>query len=104
MCDADRCTLDCNDVAVGNIDKGFVKIKTIVVSQFGFEQNGVVDAIAEAGAESKVTGAGLRNAQRIEKDARFHAGLRGGTTGYKNNREKKKDEVAHAIAVLRRIR
>ena len=66
LCHADRRARDRNDVTVGDVEVGFVEVDSVVVSQFAFQNDVAMDAVAEACAESEIVGAGLRDAEVVE--------------------------------------
>jgi hypothetical protein len=71
--DADGSVFDGGDAAGGNVEVGFVEVDAVIVSEFAFQHDVVMDTVSEACAESEVVRAGLRDAEAVEKDAEFHA-------------------------------
>src|SRR5947208_7052361 len=52
------------------------KVNTVVIGQFAFQHDVVVNAVSKAGSESEVISAGLRKIQVVKKNAGFEALLR----------------------------
>jgi hypothetical protein len=78
--DTDGGALNCRNVAGGYIMECFIEVDTVVVGEFPFQHDSGMSAVGEACAEAEVAGAGLGDAEVIEKDAGFDALLseRGG--------------------------
>ena len=60
-------------IAVCNVAISLVKVDAVIVSKFPFHHDFAMNAVAEASAESEVVGAGLGNAEVIEKYASLDA-------------------------------
>jgi hypothetical protein len=64
------------NISAHNVAVSLPKVNTVVIGQFAFQHDVVVNAVSKAGSESEVIGAGLRHIQVIKKDAGFGALLR----------------------------
>ena len=76
MSNANRRAFDRGDIAVRNIAVSLVEVDPVVVSQFPLQHHIVMYAITEPSAYPEIVGAGLRDAEVVNKYASFDAALR----------------------------
>ena len=66
--DADGSALNSGYIAGDDVAVRFVEVESVVVGEFAFEHDILMNAEADSRAQAKVVGAGLRDVERIQKN------------------------------------